>query len=465
MRNQSFGKKSFGNSDAVQSSIRPRKKQAIDLAEVEAEAAPPPVPQPDPGALPLTTAAERVINVMFERIDVSKAAQLDADALRAELQPMIQQVAGELGLRLSTPEQRALEEQILNELTGLGPLEPLLKDPAVSDILVNAPDSIYFEKEGKLQKYAGSFRDNAQVEKVAKRIAGGVGRRIDLSSPLADARLPDGSRVNIVIPPVSLKGCTLSIRKFSAKPLRLEDLIGSAMSEGMADTLRVAARARFNVIISGGTGSGKTTMLNALSSAISPDERIITIEDAAELQLQQPHVVTLESRPPSVDGTAAIAIADLLRNALRMRPDRIILGEVRGAEAFNLMQAMNTGHDGSLATLHASSTREALTRLQNMVMSGQPTLSTEAVQLQIVKSVDLVVQVRRFASGVRRVMAISEVAGMEGDTPLIRDLHKFETRELPNGEVTGEFICLGASTDLGGKARLAGLEAEWRASL
>ena len=461
MRNQNFGKRTFGSSEPMQS-IQPaparRKTPAIS-------AAPPAPPLESAKSLPLTTAAERVINVMFERIDIAKAAQLDSEDLRAELKPMIHQVAGELGLQLSASEEAAMEEQILNELTGLGPLEPLLKDPDVSDILVNAPDSIYFEKGGKLERYSASFRDNAHVEKVAKRIAGRVGRRIDLSSPLVDARLADGSRVNIVIPPVALKGCSLSIRKFSANPLGLEDLVGTAMSEAMANTLRVAARARFNIIISGGTGSGKTTMLNALSSAISPSERIITIEDAAELQLQQPHVVTLESRPPSVDGTAAVDIADLLRNALRMRPDRIILGEVRGPEAFNLMQAMNTGHDGSLATLHASSTREALTRLQNMVMAGQPTLSTDAVKQQIAKSVDLVVQVRRFASGVRRVTAISEVAGMEGETVLIRDLYQFRTRELPNGEVTGDFVSMGASTDLGEKARLAGLEAEWRASL
>lgn len=454
----------FGRRDTARTAPR-----TAPVREVPAPRGPEPAEgsSPPPTSNPLTPTADRVISVLFERIDVGEAAKLDSQTLRGELRPMIADVTVDLGLTVSQSELSALEETVLNELIGLGPIEPLLADPEVSDILVNAPDKIFYERGGKLERFEGSFRDDAHVQKVAQRIANGVGRRVDLSSPLADARLADGSRVNIVVHPVALKGCTMSIRKFAVKAPHIDHMVGTAMSERMATALKVAARARFNILISGGTGSGKTTMLNALSALIDPRERIITIEDAAELRLQQPHVVSLETRPPSVDGTGAVTIPHLLKNALRMRPDRIILGEVRGAEAFDLLQAMNTGHDGSLATLHASSPREAITRVQHMVVAAQPTLPAIAITRQIVESVDLIVQIRRFHCGTRRVMSISEVAGMEDRTPLLRELYRFEPDERMDGkgDVVGAFVHGGGATDLAPKARLAGLEAEWLAAV
>ncbi|MGB3722513.1 MAG: CpaF family protein [Pacificimonas sp.] len=407
---------------------------------------------------------DRVIALLFEQIDIAAAAQMETAALRTELRPLILMATADLGMTLSASEQGVLEEDILNELTGLGPIEPFLADPTISDILINGPDMIFVERAGKLERVEGSFRDEAHVMKVAQRIASAVGRRVDQTTPLTDARLADGSRVNIVAKPVSLRGPTISIRKFAETPLKLDDLIGKACTESMAQTLRVAAAARFNILISGGTGSGKTTLLNALSALIDSGERIVTIEDAAELQLQQPHVVSLETRPASVEGTGRIDICDLVINALRMRPDRIILGEVRGPEAFQLMQAMNTGHDGTLATLHSSSPREALTRLEHMVLMANARLPRAALVRQIVRSVDMVVQVKRFACGTRRITAITEVTGLEGDLPLLQNLHEYEAREAADGTVSGRFVTTGVPPTLGRKARGFGLEADYLAS-
>ncbi|MEO0501005.1 MAG: CpaF family protein [Pseudomonadota bacterium] len=407
---------------------------------------------------------DRVIALLFEQIDIAAAAAMESVDLRQELRPLILRATADLGLTLSLSEQADLEEDVLNELTGLGPLEPLLADGSISDILVNGPHNIYVERRGCLERVGAQFRDEEHVMKVAQRIANDVGRRIDATTPLTDARLADGSRVNIVAKPVSLRGPTISIRKFADTALTLGSLVGRSCSPAMAETLRVATAARFNILISGGTGSGKTTLLNALSALIAKTERIVTIEDAAELQLQQPHVVTLETRPPSVEGTGRVTIADLLINALRMRPDRIVLGEVRGGEAFELMQAMNTGHDGTLATLHASSPREALTRLEHMIVMRGANLPRVSLVRQIVESVDLVVQVKRYPDGTRRIAAIAEVVGMEGDTPTMQVLHEYEAEEHDDGSVTGRFVTGGLVPALSRKARDHGLEAAYLAA-
>ncbi|MGB7406190.1 MAG: CpaF family protein [Pacificimonas sp.] len=412
-------------------------------------------------ASPIASQRDRIITLLFEQIDISAAAKMESDDLRAELRPLLLAATSDLGMTLSSPEQTALEEEILNELVGLGPLEPLLDDPSISDILVNGPNRIFVERSGVLETAPGQFRDDAHLMKVAQRIANGVGRRVDQSSPLVDARLACGSRVNIVAKPVSLHGTTISIRKFAEVPLLMNDLIDSACSQKMADTLKIATEARFNILISGGTGSGKTTLLNALSAMIDPTERIVTIEDAAELRLQQPHVVSLETRPPSVEGKGEIDVRDLVVNALRMRPDRIILGEVRGTEAFQLMQAMNTGHDGTLATLHASSPREAMTRLEHMVLMANASLPRAALVRQITRSVDMIVQVHRFADGTRRITDIVEVTGLEGETPQLQTLHEYEVTEEA-GTVGGHFVTTGSNTTLGPKARARGLEAAYR---
>ncbi|HYD38383.1 MAG TPA: CpaF family protein, partial [Allosphingosinicella sp.] len=312
---------------------------------------------------------EQVLPRLLERVDPEAAATLSKDELAEEFRPIIGEVLAELKINLNRREQFALEKVLVDELLGLGPLEELLADPAISDIMVNGPNQTFIEKKGKLEIAQIQFRDEEHLFQIAQRIVNKVGRRIDQTTPLADARLQDGSRVNVIIPPLSLRGTAISIRKFSEKPITVDMMktFGS-LSEKMATVLKIAGASRFNIIISGGTGSGKTTMLNALSKLIDPGERVITIEDAAELRLQQPHWLPLETRPPNLEGQGAISIRDLVINALRMRPDRIILGEIRGSECFDLLAAMNTGHDGSMATLHSNSPRECLARMENMVM-------------------------------------------------------------------------------------------------
>ena len=406
----------------------------------------------------------RVVTMLLDRIDVAAAASLEADELRAQLSPVIADVTAEIGLTLSQGEHDALEREVLDELIGLGPIQPLLEDPTVTDILVNGTDSIFVERGGCLERAPGRFRDKDQIMKIAQRVAGLVGRRVDRSVPLTDARLLDGSRVNIVAEPISMNGPVISIRKFAQQHITLEDMVGVTMSPRMAETLRIAAAACFNVVIAGGTGSGKTTLLNALSALIDERERIVTIEDAAELRLQKPHVVTLETRPPSTEGTGEVTIRDLLINALRMRPDRIILGEVRGSEAFDLMQAMNTGHDGSLCTIHASSAREAMTRLEHMILMAAPTLPRIAVARQLAGSIDLVVHIDRMSDGQRRILGISEVTGMDGDKVLMQELHRYEHSEAEDGSVTGAFVTPGVAVAHGIKTRRYGLEAAYRKS-
>jgi len=403
---------------------------------------------------------EQVLPRLLERVDPEAAATLSKDELAEEFRPIVGEVLAELKLTLNRREQFALEKVLVDELLGLGPLEELLADPAVSDIMVNGPEQTFVERKGKLELANIAFRDEEHLFQIAQRICNSVGRRVDQTTPLADARLKDGSRVNVIVPPLSLKGTAISIRKFSAKPITIDMMAGfGSMSKEMATTLKVAGASRFNIVISGGTGSGKTTMLNALSKMIDPGERVLTIEDAAELRLQQPHWLPLETRPPNLEGQGEITIRDLVKNALRMRPDRIILGEIRGSECFDLLAAMNTGHDGSMATLHANSPRECLARMENMVMMSDIKVPKEAISRQIADSVDLVVQVKRLRDGSRRVTNITEVIGMEGPVIVTQELFKFEyLDESADGKIIGEYRSMGMRPYTLDKARQFGFD-------
>ncbi len=403
---------------------------------------------------------EQVLPRLLERVDPEAAATLTKDELSEEFRPIIMEVLAELKVTLNRREQFALEKVLIDELLGFGPLEELLGDPDVSDIMVNGPMQTYIEKKGKLQLAPIQFRDEQHLFQIAQRICNQVGRRVDQTTPLADARLKDGSRVNVIVPPLSLRGTAISIRKFSEKPITIDMLkdFGS-MSEKMATALKVAGACRMNIVISGGTGSGKTTMLNALSKMIDPGERVLTIEDAAELRLQQPHWLPLETRPANLEGQGAITIGDLVKNALRMRPDRIILGEIRGAECFDLLAAMNTGHDGSMCTLHANSPRECLGRMENMILMGDIKIPKEAISRQIAELVDLIVQVQRLRDGSRRTTNITEVIGMEGDVIVTQELFKFEyLDESDDGKIIGEFRASGLRPYTLEKARQYGFD-------
>ena len=388
---------------------------------------------------------EQVLPRLLERVDPEAAATLSKDELAEEFRPIISEVLAELKITLNRREQFALEKVLVDELLGLGPLEELIADPNISDIMVNGPDQTFVERKGKLELAQIQFRDEEHLFQIAQRIVNKVGRRVDQTTPLADARLQDGSRVNVIIPPLSLRGTAISIRKFSEKPITIDMMRGfGSMSEKMATVLKIAGASRMNIIISGGTGSGKTTMLNALSKMIDPGERVITIEDAAELRLQQPHWLPLETRPANLEGQGQITIRDLVINALRMRPDRIILGEIRGQECFDLLAAMNTGHDGSMATLHSNSPRECLARMENMVMMSDIKIPKEAISRQIADSVDLIVQVKRLRDGSRRTTNITEVIGMEGDVIVTQELFKFEyLDESADGRIVGEYRSMG----------------------
>jgi pilus assembly protein CpaF len=388
---------------------------------------------------------EQVLPRLLERVDAEAAATLSKEELAEEFRPIIGEVLAELRITLNRREQYALEKVLVDELLGLGPLEELLSDPLISDIMVNGPDQTYVERKGKLELAPVQFRDEEHLFQIAQRIVSKVGRRVDQTSPLADARLADGSRVNVIVPPLSLRGTAISIRKFSAKPITLDMMAnGGSMSPQMATALKIAGASRFNIVISGGTGSGKTTMLNAISKMIDPGERVLTIEDAAELRLQQPHWLPLETRPANLEGNGEISIRDLVKNALRMRPDRIILGEIRGSECFDMLSAMNTGHDGSMCTLHSNSPREALARMENMVMMSDIKVPKEAISRQIADSVDLIIQVKRLRDGSRRVTNITEVIGMEGPVIVTQELFKFEyLDEGSDGKIIGEYRSTG----------------------
>lgn len=364
------------------------------------------------------------------------------------------------GERLTFEAKNHLLTTVINELTGYGPITPLLNDPEISEVMVNGPFQIYVERKGQLQMTETFFRDDEHVLQVIEKIVAPLGRRIDESMPMVDARLPDGSRVNAIIPPLALNGPTITIRKFSQKPLQIEDLVGfGTLDDNMAQFLNACVKARLNMMISGGTGSGKTTTLNVISSFIPNDERIITIEDAAELQLSQEHVVSLETRPPNIEGKGAITIRDLVRNSLRMRPERIVIGEVRSAEALDMLQAMNTGHDGSLATGHANSPRDMLSRLETMVLMAGMDLPVRAIREQIAGAVDLIIQQSRLKDGSRKITHITEVLGMEGDTIVLQDLFVFnQTGISPDGKLQGKFVSTGIRPHCAEKLELYGIE-------
>ncbi len=408
----------------------------------------------------VAAAKQKVQPRLLDRIDAATAASMAREDLVREMTPIIAELLAEEKLQLNMQERAALIEELLDDMLGLGPLEPLLADESVNDIMVNGPKQVYVERKGKLELADITFRDDAHVMQVATRIVTAVGRRIDESVPLVDARLADGSRVNIIVPPLAIDGPSISIRKFAKKKITLEVMARQAnISPNMATVLRIAARSRLNILISGGTGSGKTTLLNALSQMIDVGERVVTIEDAAELQLQQPHVVRLETRPANLEGKGEISMRDLVKNALRMRPDRIILGEIRSAEAIDMLQAMNTGHDGSLSTIHANRPREALMRLENMVSMSGFKLPSSAVRSLIASAVDIIVQVSRMRDGVRRITYISEVVGMEGEIITMQDLFTFDyTGEGADGKLQGNFKSHGIRPHFAEKASYFGLE-------
>jgi pilus assembly protein CpaF len=386
--------------------------------------------------------ARRVVQpLVMGRIDLAAAVSLPRKELVRQLEGLVGELLVEHRLQLNRPEQQDLVYQLVNDMMGLGPLEPLLEDDGITDIMINGPKQIYIERHGKLDLTSITFEDNAHLLNICNRIVSRIGRRVDESSPICDARLLDGSRVNIIIPPLAIDGASVSIRKFGKRQIGFDQMAQQGnISPAMATLLRIAARCRLNLVVSGGTGSGKTTMLNALSGMIDNGERVVTIEDAAELRMQQPHVVRLETRPSNLEGNGEISMRDLVKNALRMRPDRIILGEVRGPEAIDLLQAMNTGHDGSMGTLHANRPREALTRLENMVTMGVASLPPKAIRTQIAGSLQLIVQISRMRDGVRRVTHITEVMGMEGDVIITQDLFTYEFKgEAADGSLSGVF--------------------------
>ena len=380
-----------------------------------------------------------IFGALIEAIDLAQLAKLDADSAREEIRDIVNEIIAIKNVVMSISEQEELLDDICNDVLGYGPLEPLLARDDIADIMVNSAGTVYIEVNGKIQKTSIRFRDNQQLLNICQRIVSQVGRRVDESSPICDARLADGSRVNAIVPPLALDGPALTIRKFKKDKLRLENLVkfGSITPEG-AEILRIIGRCRVNTVVSGGTGSGKTTLLNCLTQFIDEEERIITCEDAAELQLQQPHVVRLETRPPNIEGEGQITMRDLVKNCLRMRPERIIVGEVRGPEAFDLLQAMNTGHDGSMGTLHANSPREALSRVESMITMGGYSLPSKTIREMLVASVDVVVQAARLRDGTRKITHITEVVGMEGDVIITQDLFVYEiTGEDEKGNLIG----------------------------
>lgn len=402
----------------------------------------------------------RLHRALINRMDLTKLAALNQDQVHAEVSRLAESVLALEAMPLSTTERDRLVNEVQHELFGLGPLEPLLADPTISDILVNSHSTIYVERRGKLEATNVAFKDDEHLMRVIERIVSSVGRRIDESSPMVDARLRDGSRVNAIIPPLSIDGPVLSIRRFGAEPLRMNSLIeNKALTRDIADMLEMCVKARLNLLISGGTGAGKTTLLNALSAYIPEDERIVTIEDSAELQLQQPHVVRLETRPPNIEGRGEVTQRDLVRNALRMRPDRIVIGEVRGGEAIDMLQAMNTGHDGSLTTVHANTPRDALARLETMIQMTGMRLSDRAMRQQVASAINLVVQVARLSDGTRRLTAISEITGMEGETITMQEIFLFERTGVDSqGQVIGRFRPTGIRPRFAERLKASGLQ-------
>jgi pilus assembly protein CpaF len=402
----------------------------------------------------------RLHRMLINRMDLTKLGQLEQEQLHEEVARLASTLLAQEDTPLSSAEKERLIHEVRHELFGLGPLEQLLADTSISDILVNSPYNIYIERSGKLERTNIEFKDNEHLMRVIERIVSSVGRRIDESSPMVDARLKDGSRVNAIIPPLSLDGPVLSIRRFGAEPLKMNKLIDKQeLTPDMAAMFEMGVIARLNVLISGGTGAGKTTLLNALSAYIPVNERIVTIEDSAELQLQQPHCVRLETRPPNIEGKGEVTQRDLVKNALRMRPDRIVIGEVRGGEAIDMLQAMNTGHDGSLTTIHANTPRDALARLETMIQMTGLRLSDRAMRQQIASAINVVIQVARLSDGTRRITSISEITGMEGDTITMQDVFIFDRKGVDSeGHVLGRFRPTGVRPRFSERLKLYGMQ-------
>ena len=424
---------------------------------------------PDPEALGnrrmphralVESAKAQIQPMVLEHMDVAAAAEMPRQAFEAQLTGWVKELLAETKIQLNFAEQRELVESLIADMLGLGPLEPLMADETITDIMVNGARQIYVERRGKLELADVQFRDDQHVMNIATKIVSRIGRRIDEAKPLVDARLADGSRVNIIIPPLALDGPSISIRKFAKKTITLDIMAqNGSISANMATVLKIASRCRMNILISGGTGSGKTTLLNAMSRMIDAAERTVTIEDAAELQLQQPHVVRLETRPPNLEGSGEITMRDLLKNALRMRPDRIIIGECRGEEALDMLQAMNTGHDGSMSTIHANNPREALTRLENMISMGAVNLPSKAMRTQIASAIHLICQVSRMRDGARRVTHIVEVVGMEGDVITTQELFTYQFQgETGEGKLRGVFQPTGIRPAFLSRAEYFGLD-------
>ncbi len=396
---------------------------------------------------------------LLDRINLEAVYAMPADRVRPEIRPSVAKLINEEKTPLSLTEKERLIEEVLDEVFGLGPLEPLLRDKTVSDILVTGPHLIYVERMGKLERTDIEFKDDAHLLRIIERVVSRVGRRIDESSPMVDARLPDGSRVNAVIPPLAVDGPLLSIRRFGGDPLQPSDLLRKlTLTDGMLELLKACVKARLNIIISGGTGAGKTTFLNMLSGFIPSDERIVTIEDAAELQLRQTHVARMETRPANIEGKGAVAQRHLLINALRMRPDRIIVGEVRGEEALDMLQAMNTGHDGSLTTIHANTPRDAISRLEFMISMASSNLNVRSVRQQIASAVDLIIQCSRLSDGTRKVTYITECIGMEGEVVTAQDIFVFEKTGIIDNKVQGMFRPTGVRPKFSERLKAAGVD-------
>jgi pilus assembly protein CpaF len=477
---QGFGKTPASKAPPAPAAPRPAEpKPASPDAGVAVKtrpAAPKPAPKaaphkPKPAAQVETVGAERsaeyyeikttIFNALIDTIDLSQLARLDNDTAAEEIRDIVTEIISIKNVAMSIAEQEQLLQDICNDVLGYGPLEPLLARDDIADIMVNGAGDVFIEVAGKVKKTNIKFRDNGQLMNICQRIVSQVGRRVDESSPICDARLADGSRVNVIAPPLALDGPTLTIRKFKKDKLKLSNLVdfGSVSPDG-ARILEIIGASRCNVLISGGTGSGKTTLLNCLTGFIGEDERIITCEDAAELQLQQPHVVRLETRPPNLEGQGQVTMRDLVKNCLRMRPERIIVGEVRGPEAFDLLQAMNTGHDGSMGTLHANSPREALSRIESMITMGGYNLPTKTIREMISGSIDVIIQAARLRDGSRKITHITEVLGMEGDVIITQDLFLYEiTGEDANGDIEGRHVSTGiARPNFWDRARYFGLD-------
>lgn len=391
------------------------------------------------------TLKQRIHQRLIGKLDLNRISELEGDVLKKEIRMVVEHLCDNENTLLNRSERDRLVEEVLDETFGLGPLEMLLKDPTISDILINGPKNIYVERSGKMEKTNVEFRDNDHLLQIIDRIVSKVGRRVDETCPMVDARLEDGSRVNAIIPPLALDGAAMSIRRFGSNPLKLEDLLNfKAFTPEMVMLMEGAMKARLNIIISGGTGSGKTTLLNTLSSFIGAHDRIVTIEDAAELQLQQDHVVRLETRPPNIEGKGQVTPTDLVKNCLRMRPERIIIGECRGPEALDMLQAMNTGHDGSLTTAHANSPRDCIGRLETMILMSGFELPLKAMRTQIASAVHLIIQANRLQGGPRKVTHVTEIVGMENDVIVMQDIFRFIQDGIDeNGKAVGRFVCTG----------------------